>query len=273
MNLKSEDLKNTERPLILVTNDDGITSRGIRTLVELMQTLGEVVVVAPNSPQSGMGHAITIGEPLRLYSTELFDNVDEYECSGTPADCVKLAKHHVLKDRTPNLVVSGINHGSNSSISVLYSGTMSAAIEAAIEGIPAIGFSLCDFREEASFKHAEEFVLAIAKSALAHGIPKGVALNVNLPAESDSPIRGIMVCRQAHAKWQEKFDHRTDPYGRGYFWMAGDFVNFDHDKEDTDVWALSQNYVSVVPCQYDLTAYKALQEIEKWDFAVNTVAL
>ena len=257
---------NPKKPLILVTNDDGITATGIRVLVELMQTLGEVIVVAPNSPQSGMGHAITIGEPLRLYSTDIFENVDEYECSGTPADCVKLAKHHVLKDRTPDLVVSGINHGSNSSISVLYSGTMSAAIEAAIEGIPAIGFSLCDFREQASFDHVREFVLTVVKEALTQGIPRGVALNVNFPAQSDQPIRGIKVCRQAHAKWQEKFDYRKDPYGRGYFWMAGDFINHDHDKEDTDEWALSQNYVSVVPCQYDLTAYKALESITNWNF-------
>ena len=263
---QSESSSNTKKPLILVTNDDGITATGIRVLVELMQTLGDVVVVAPNSPQSGMGHAITIGEPLRLYSTDIFEGVDEYECSGTPADCVKLAKHYVLKDRTPDLVVSGINHGSNSSISVLYSGTMSAAIEAAIEGIPAIGFSLCDFRDHASFDHVREFVLAIVEEALNQGIPKGVALNVNLPAQSEQPIRGIKVCRQANAKWQEKFDYRKDPYGRGYFWMAGDFINFDHDKEDTDEWALSQNYVSVVPCQYDLTAYKALESITNWNF-------
>jgi 5'-nucleotidase len=266
MTIEKNALNGHPKPLILVTNDDGITSSGIRTLVELMQTLGEVVVVAPNSPQSGMGHAITIGEPLRLYSTELFDEVDEYECSGTPADCVKLAKHYVLKDRTPDLVVSGINHGSNSSISVLYSGTMSAAIEAAIEGIPAIGFSLCDYRDDATFDHVKEFVLSITKAALENGIPKGVALNVNFPAKSDQPIQGVKVSRQANAKWQEKFDYRTDPYGRGYLWMAGDFINFDQDKEDTDVWALSQNYVSVVPCQYDLTAYQAMKKMETWSF-------
>ena len=253
------------KPLILVTNDDGITALGIRTLVELMQQLGEVVVVAPNSPQSGMGHAITIGEPLRLYSTEIFDNVDEYECSGTPADCVKLAKHYVLKDRVPDLVVSGINHGSNSSISVLYSGTMSAAIEAAIEGIPAIGFSLCDFKENADFSHVVEFVLAITAKALQEGIPKGVALNVNIPARSNEPIKGIKICKQAHAKWQEKFDYRTDPNGRGYFWMAGEFVNHDRDKEDTDEWALENNYVSVVPCKYDLTAYEKMESILSWN--------
>ncbi|GAB2771489.1 5'/3'-nucleotidase SurE [Rhabdobacter roseus] len=264
MTVQPSPTAHTQKPLILVTNDDGITSLGIRTLVELMQNLGDVVVVAPNRPQSGMGHAITIGEPLRLYSTEIFENVDEYECSGTPADCVKLAKHYVLQKRAPDLVVSGINHGSNSSISVLYSGTMSAAIEAAIEGIPAIGFSLCDYREEADFSHVHEWVLAITRMAMEKGIPKGVALNVNIPARSEEPIRGIKVCKQAHAKWQEKFDYRKDPYGRGYFWMAGEFINYDHDKEDTDEWALKNNYVSVVPCQYDLTSYAELQNIGSW---------
>ncbi len=266
--IESTDIKS--KPLILVTNDDGITSLGIRTLVEIMQTVGEVVVVAPNSPQSGMGHAITIGEPLRLYSTEIFENVDEYECSGTPADCVKLAKHYVLKDRTPDLVVSGINHGSNSSISVLYSGTMSAAIEAAIEGIPAIGFSVGDYRPNASFDHVKEHVLSIVQAALKNGIPKGIALNVNFPAQSEEPIKGIKICRQANAKWQEKFDYRKDPYGRGYFWMAGDFVNYDVNKEDTDEWALSQNYASVVPCQHDLTAYTTLESLSAWSFTETT---
>jgi len=253
------------KPLILVTNDDGITSLGIKTLVEAMQQLGDVVVVAPNSPQSGMGHAITIGEPLRIYETHIFKGVVEYECSGTPADCVKLAKHYILHDRKPDLVVSGINHGSNSSISVLYSGTMSAAIEAAIEGIPAIGFSLSDFREDADFSHAIPFIISITQSALQNGIPKGIALNVNIPAKSEFPIKGVKVCRQANAKWQEKFDYRVDPNGRGYLWMAGDFVNFDTEKEDTDVWALENNYISVVPCQYDLTGYEALEQLTTWN--------
>ncbi len=160
-----------QKPLILVSNDDGITSKGIRTLIELMSQIGDVVVVAPDSPQSGMGHAITVGEPLRLHSSPIFGDISAYECSGTPADCVKLAKHWVLKDRNIDLVVSGINHGSNSSISVLYSGTMSAAIEAAIEGIPAIGFSLSDFSPNADFSHIKPFILQIAQSVLANGLP------------------------------------------------------------------------------------------------------
>ncbi|MDO1445037.1 5'/3'-nucleotidase SurE [Rhodocytophaga aerolata] len=253
-----------KKPLILVSNDDGITSRGIKTLVEVMCELGDVIVVAPDSPQSGMGHAITVGNTLRLDRSTIFEGLDAYECSGTPADCVKLAKHYVLKDNSPDLVVSGINHGSNSSISVLYSGTMSAAIEGAIEGFPAIGFSLCDYSLQADFSHTKEYVKKITQQVLEFGLPKDIALNVNIPAKSSEKIKGIKICRQAHAKWQEVFDQRKDPNGRRYFWMAGNFVN--HDKgEDTDEWALANNYVSIVPCMYDLTAHHALSTLNQWN--------
>ncbi len=255
-----------KRPLILVSNDDGITARGIRHLVNIMSNLGEVVVVAPDSPQSGMGHAITIGDTLRLSEVDIFDNADAYKCSGTPADCVKIAKHFVLKDRTPDLVVSGINHGSNTSISVLYSGTMSAAIEAALEGTPAIGFSLCDYDQHADFSHTLDHVETIAAQALEKGIPKGVALNVNFPPKQNERVKGVKVCRQANAKWQEEFDQRFDPNGRRYFWMAGNFVNFDKG-EDNDEWAIANNYISVVPVMYDLTAHHAIVAInEDWEF-------
>lgn len=255
------------RPLILVSNDDGITSKGIRVLVSIMKKLGDVVVVAPDSPQSGMGHAITIGETLRLYEEEIFEDVLAYKSSGTPADCVKLAKHYVLKDRSPDLVVSGINHGSNTSISVLYSGTMSAAIEGALEGYPSIGFSLCDFSSKADFSHVEEWVEKIARQVLEKGISKGVALNVNFPPKRNESIKGIKVCRQADAKWQEEFSERFDPTGRKYFWMAGNFMNFDKG-EDNDEWAIANNYISIVPCQYDLTAYHAISQINKdWDWS------
>ncbi|KAB7727929.1 5'/3'-nucleotidase SurE [Rudanella paleaurantiibacter] len=253
-----------QKPLILVTNDDGITAHGIRTLVEVMQELGTVIVVAPNSPQSGMGHAITIANPLRLYPADIFGEVIAYECSGTPADCVKLAKHHILKDRSPDLVVSGINHGYNTSISVLYSGTMSAAIEAAIEGIPAIGFSLGDFSRQPDFSHVREHVFNIAQNVLQNGLTKGVALNVNFPARGPEPLRGVRVCRQANAKWEESFHERRDPHGRRYFWLDGEFVNYDAHAEDTDEYAVANNYVSVVPCQYDLTAYSTVEQIQQW---------
>ena len=257
------------KPLILISNDDGITSRGIRFLVEIMKDLGEVVVVAPDSPQSGMGHAITIGETLRLEKVDIFDGVDAYKCSGTPADCVKLAKHHVLHDRPPDLVVSGVNHGSNTSISILYSGTMSAAIEGAIEGMPAIGFSLCDYSPDAEYTHAEPYIRKVTTEVLKKGLPKGVALNVNIPPKRNEKIKGMKVCRQARAKWQEEFEQRHDPNGRPYFWMAGNFVNFDKG-EDNDEWAIANNYVSVVPCLFDLTAHHAISILnDEWDILGN----
>ena len=246
------------RPLILVSNDDGITSKGILTLVTVMKEIGDVLVVAPDSPQSGMGHAITVGETLRLEENFIFDGVRAYECSGTPADCVKMARHFVLRDhRQPDVIVSGVNHGSNSSISVLYSGTMSAAIEGAIEGTPSIGFSLCDFSHKAEMDHIEKYIKVITETVLSRGLPKGVALNVNFPAKKKEPIKGVKVCRQANAKWVEDFDQRFDPNGRRYFWMVGNFVNFDKG-EDNDEWAIANNYISVVPCQFDLTAHTAI---------------
>jgi 5'-nucleotidase len=258
------------KPLILVSNDDGITSNGIRTLVKVMKQIGDVLVVAPDGPQSGMGHAITVGETLRLEETTIFDGVRAFECSGTPADCVKIARHFVLKDhREPDVIVSGINHGSNTSISVLYSGTMSAAIEGAIEGTPSIGFSLCDYSHKADFSHVEQYVRKITLQVLEKGLPKGVALNVNFPPKQNENVKGIRVCRQANAKWVEDFDQRFDPNGRRYFWMAGNFVNFDKG-EDNDEWAIANNYVSVVPCQFDLTAHTAIPLLnEDWEILGN----
>ncbi len=253
------------KPLILISNDDGITSKGIRKLVNLTKTLGEVVVVAPDSPQSGMGHAITVGDTLRLRKNDQFEGIEAYECSGTPADCVKLAKHHVLKDRKIDLVISGVNHGSNSSISVLYSGTMSAAIEGAIEGLPSIGFSYCDYDPNGDMSHIDEYLVKIVNEALKNSMPRGIALNVNFPVIQNENIKGIKVCRQANAAWEEDFDERKDPYGRSYFWMVGNFVN--HDKgEDNDEWALANNYVSIVPCQFDMTGHHAISQLnEVWD--------
>jgi len=259
-------MTNKKKPIILVSNDDGITSKGIKVLVESMLTLGRVVVVAPNSPQSGKGHAITIGNALRLDRSDIFDHLDvpAYECSGTPADCIKLAKFYIFKDRQPDLVVSGINHGSNSAISVLYSGTMSAAIEAAIEGIPAIGFSLCDYGSDADFSHTVPYIQKVAAQVLAQQLPTHLALNVNLPAKSDEPIKGIKICRQTRGYWGQEFDQRVDPYGRTYFWLTGSFINQDKG-EDTDEWALKNNYVSIVPCSFDLTAHYALPTLNEWN--------
>lgn len=250
------------KPLILVTNDDGVTAPGIRTLIKVMNKLGDVVVVAPDSPQSGMGHAITVDATLHV-KKEHVDNgpQTEYSTSGTPADCVKLAKHEIL-DRTPDLCVSGINHGSNSSINVIYSGTMSAAIEAGIEGIPAIGFSLCDYDWEANFKDLEHFVKVISENVLLHGLPEGVVLNVNFP--KIKKIKGIKICRQAKGNWEEVFDKRKNPHGKNYYWLSGKFVNLDKG-EDTDEWALENGYAAIVPVQFDLTAHHCIQQLNSWD--------
>ena len=254
----------TKRPLILVTNDDGISAPGLRTLISVMKTLGDVVVVAPDSPQSGMGHAITINSTLFVEEINIDDDVhQEYSCSGTPADCVKLAVNEILV-RRPDLCVSGINHGSNSSINVIYSGTMSAALEAGIEGIPAIGFSLLDYDWNANFEHCKPFIKRIAEQVLKYGLDDGVVLNVNLPKLNSSEIKGIKVCRQARANWKEEFDKRQNPMGRDYYWLTGKFVNLDNG-EDTDEWALENGYVSVVPVQFDLTEHQSIQTLNNWN--------
>lgn len=254
-----------EKPLILVTNDDGINAPGIRTLIDVMNTLGEVCVVAPDSPQSGMGHAITINDTL--YCNRLKTAADaaqiEYSCSGTPVDCVKIAVNEILK-RKPDLCVSGVNHGSNSSINVIYSGTMSAAVEAGTQGIPSIGFSLLDYSLEADFNPTKKYIKSIAAQCLKNGLPKGVVLNVNFPKLSEEHIQGFKVCRQANAHWEEKFDKRTNPLGRDYYWLTGEFVNVDTGK-DTDEWALKNGFISVVPVQFDLTAHHAIAEINNWN--------
>ena len=250
--------------MILVTNDDGITAPGIRSLVEVAKKFGEVVVVAPDSPQSGMGHAVTLTKPLRLHKTDIFEGVDSYECSGTPVDCVKIAVDKVLH-RKPDLCLSGVNHGSNSSINIIYSGTMSAAVEAALEGIPSIGFSLCDFSYEADFSVAQYAAEQIVKQVLHYGLANNTLLNVNVPKVSKEELKGIRICRQAMAKWEEEFDERQDPHGRHYFWLTGKFVNNDKG-EDTDEWALANNFISVVPVQYDLTAHHGINYInQNWD--------
>lgn len=255
---------NSTKPLILVTNDDGINAPGIRFLIDIVNDFGDVVVVAPDSPQSGMGHAITINNTLYCEPIVINKNKpqSEYSCSGTPADCVKIAVNEILK-RKPDLCVSGINHGSNSSINVIYSGTMSAAVEAGTHGIPAIGFSLLDYSLDADFTHSKEFVKKIISECLNNGVPKGVVLNVNIPKISNNKLKGIKICRQANGVWEEKFDKRINPLGREYYWLSGKFVNNDPG-EDTDEWALENGFVSITPTQYDLTAHQAIKNISNW---------
>ncbi len=255
--------KMNKKPLILVINDDGITAPGIRVLISVMNEIGNVVVVAPDSPQSGMGHAVTIDDTLYCNEIKVDDGPQrEYKSSGTPADCVKLAVSEIL-DRKPDLCVSGINHGSNSSINVIYSGTMSAAVEAGVEGIPAIGFSLLDYSLNANFEPLREYIKKISLNVLENGLPDGVVLNVNFP--KSTTFKGIKICRQARANWVEEFDKRTNPQGKVYYWLTGKFVNMDKG-EDTDEWALANNYISMVPVQFDLTAHHFIHKLNNWDF-------
>jgi 5'-nucleotidase len=253
-----------DKPVILVTNDDGIFAPGITYLAKIASKFGRVIVVAPDKPQSGMGHAITINSTLRIQKTNYHNAEMEYACSGTPVDCVKMAVNHILKKR-PDLVLSGINHGSNSSINVIYSGTMSAAIEGALEGTPSVGFSLCDYAMEADFSQAEKFISKIIEESLKNRMPKGVCLNVNIPKLKAADFKGIRIVRQARANWVERFEERKDPYGREYYWLTGEFVNFEPESLDTDEWALANGYISVVPTQADLTAHAHLNALKHFE--------
>jgi 5'-nucleotidase len=252
------------KPLILVTNDDGVTSPGIRALVEVAQKLGEVLVVAPDQARSGMGHAITLENTLRRTSVNFFEGIKAYSCSGTPVDCVKLAVN-VFLDRKPDLIISGINHGSNASVNVIYSGTMSAAVEGAMEKIPSIGFSLLDHSIDANFETAKKYAEKIIRETLMQGIPEGISLNVNFPKLGETEIAGIKICRQCNGNWTEEFDVRTDPSGKEYYWLTGVFINYEPDATDTDIWALDNDYISIVPVHCDMTAYKAIDKLNTWN--------
>jgi len=253
------------RPLILVTNDDGITAPGISALVKVVKELGDVVVVAPDKPQSGMGHAITINSTLRINKSNFHQVMDEYSCSGTPVDCVKIAINKLLT-RKPDLVVSGINHGSNLSINVIYSGTMSAAVEGSIEGVPSVGFSLCDFSIDADFSACAKYIKSICEEVLKNGLAENVCLNVNFPKLKEDELKGVMVCRQAKANWVEELDERKDPSGNAYFWLTGKFYNFEEGNKETDLWANENAYVSIVPIKSDMTAKSEIESLTKRNF-------
>lgn len=254
-----------KKPLILITNDDSIYSKGIRSLIDAVKDLGQVVVVAPSLPQSGMGHAVTLKEPIRLTRIERFADIEvSYACSGTPVDSVKIARDVIL-DRKPDICLSGINHGSNSSINIIYSGTMSAALEASIEGIPSIGFSLDDHDLNADFSTSMAVARRLTMQMLEHPMEKPALINVNIPQVKQEQLQGYRICRQAVAKWEEEFEERRDPRGGTYYWLTGKFVNYD-DGHDTDEWALANNYVSIVPIQFDLTNYKNINYIHNnWE--------
>ncbi|MEM9919944.1 MAG: 5'/3'-nucleotidase SurE [Bacteroidota bacterium] len=253
-----------DAPLILVTNDDGMFAPGIKALVESAKEFGRVVVVAPDSPQSAKGHAITISSPLRLNRVDVFGDIEAYECSGTPVDCVKLAKNVVFKDRKPDLCVSGVNHGSNASINIIYSGTMSAAMESSLEGIDSIGFSLLDFSFKADFSASKVIARQLIGHVLANGLRESKLLNVNIPKLPIDQIKGMRVCRQANAHWVEEFAEAKDPRGQKYYWLTGKFKNDDLG-EDTDIWALENGYVSIVPSKHDLTSHESISGLKSME--------
>lgn len=256
-------IQENDKPLILVTNDDGVMARGISSLIESVRALGEVLVVAPDGPRSAQSSALTVTTPLRVKKLQEEDGLTVYQCNGTPADCVKLAINQIAP-RRPDLVVSGINHGTNSSISIIYSGTMGAAIEGCVAGIPSIGFSLCSFDPRADFSQAIEYATRITSKVLQEGLPRTICLNVNVP-EKHHIIKGVKICRQSEGYWSEEFLKRQDPAGKNYFWLSGEFINAEQMSDDTDEWALSQGYVSIVPVKVDMTAYEYINDLKKWE--------
>ena len=251
--------------MIFVTNDDGVGASGLRTMIDVARKVGRVIVVAPEDAQSGMSHAITMTRPLYLRRVREEEGLEVYACAGTPVDCVKLAFDYLLKEE-PALILSGVNHGSNSAVSVLYSGTMAAAIEGSSYGIPSIGFSVTDHDPTADFGDYRDYIGRIVDQVMAATITLPFCLNVNIPNVSPAEIAGIRAGRQARGFWREEFEKRCDPRGRDYFWLTGSFQNMEPDAQDTDEWALQHNYISVVPIQVDLTSYPQLERIGDWRF-------
>jgi 5'-nucleotidase len=251
------------KPQILITNDDGISAKGIASLIEAARPFGDLHVLAPDKPQSGMGHAITLHDPIRLFKSKLYPGIEAYACSGTPVDCVKLGIFELLGAK-PDLILSGVNHGENSSTNVLYSGTMSAAIEGAMEGIPSLGFSLADYSPDADFSASQHYIEVLLRQFFEKGFQAGICLNVNIPKLPLSDIKGIQFCKQAHAYWADRFEKRQDQYGRDYFWLTGEFADLDQ-RPDTDLHALKAGFVSVVPTHFDLTAYAHLNHFKSWE--------
>lgn len=248
-----------QRPLIFITNDDSFRSKGIKLLISLMQKFGDVVVVAPSHQQSGKSHSITVHDPLRYHKIEESEGYKAYICSGTPVDCVKIAFNILFKDIKPDLVVSGINHGSNASINTIYSGTMAAVFEGCAEGIPSIGFSLDSSNPEADFTHCIPLINKITKEVLENGLDDMVCLNVNFP---EKEIKGLKVCHQAKAYWNEDFLERKDPTGQSYYWLTGVY-NCQDENAGADYNALQEGYCSITPMQVDFTAYQVIESYKK----------
>lgn len=250
-----------KRPLILITNDDGFDAKGINVLTRLMMEIGDVIVVAPDGPRSGQSNALTVTQPVRFNKIQEAEGLTRYSCTGTPTDCVKLALSEIL-ERKPDLLVSGINHGANSAINVIYSGTMGAVLEGCENSILSIGFSICNHSADADFSNFESYILQITRNVLEKELPQGVCLNVNAP---NGPIKGVRIARQTQGYWTKEFEKRVDPHGRSYFWMTGYFQNEEPDAEDSDEWVLDNGFVSVVPTKIDMTAYEMIDKLKSWN--------
>lgn len=251
-----------KKPLILITNDDGYQAKGIDALIDSVKDLGDIIVVAPDGPRSGMSSAITSLQPLRVYLISESQNVKVYATTGTPVDCVKLGISE-LAERRPDIVLSGVNHGSNAAVAVLYSGTMGAAIEGAVFKIPSIGFSLLDHSHNADFTYSKKYIHSITKQVLEDGLPSGTCLNVNIPKGDD--IKGIRVCRQTSGQWVNEFMQSKDGADKDIYWLTGNFENDEPSDEMTDEWALANRYVSVVPVKVDMTNHDLIASIKSWE--------
>ena len=252
-----------KKPFIFITNDDGVNARGLKAVTEVALRFGRVVVIAPETTQSGMAHAVTMYSPLYLRTVEKRGDLTVYACSGTPVDCVKMGYDHIFAGERPALNISGINHGSNSAVSILYSGTMGAAIEGSFYGCPAVGLSLDDHGADADFAAAVVYGRRIVGEIFAAEVELPLCLNVNVPVGSVGELKGMKLCRQNRGFWREEFYRHEDPRGREYFWLTGEFVNGEPEATDTDEWALANKYVAVVPVQVDLTDYRQLKNLTK----------
>lgn len=246
------------KPVVLISNDDGLEAKGLKYLYNIIKPFAEVVVVAPLHASSGMSQAITIKTPLYLKKIHKEKDLTIYGTNGTPADSIKLALNQLFTKK-PDLILSGINHGSNASISIFYSGTMGAAIEGCLNKIPSIGFSLLDYRPDADFTPSKSYIIHIVNYVLAEGLPDGICYNVNIPVVKEGLIKGVKLCRQTNGLWAEEFDKRINPAGKEYYWLTGQFINFEPDAEDTDEWALKNDFISIVPVHLDLTAHSYIK--------------
>lgn len=255
-------MREDNKPLILISNDDGHEAKGINELISFLRPLGEIIVMAPDSARSGMSCAITADRPVKYSLVRKEKGLTVYKCTGTPADCIKLAAFDVL-DRQPDVIIGGINHGDNSAVNVHYSGTMGVVVEGCLRGVPSIGFSLCDHDPDADFSPLKESVCRITSKVLQSGLPTGVCLNMNFPKLKE--FKGIRICRQTIGKWENEWEKRQRPHGGDYFWLTGNFVNHESENEDTDQWALSHGYVAITPTRVDVTSYETMEQLRKWN--------